>query len=78
MKKNPIADAIPISDIGAHDIEVLMLAARKFPQLHAYDSPDGRHILIAVAAPTKKQIAAFFRQVDAEIARISVRSRNSK
>jgi len=78
MKTNPIADAIPISDIGANDIEVLMQAARKFPQLHAYASPDGRHILIATMAPTKKQIAAFFRQVDAEIARLSAQRKTSK
>jgi hypothetical protein len=66
-KTNPIADAYPVSGISAYDINVLMQAARKFPQLQAYDSPCGEHILIATEQPTPRQIGSFFKRLDSQV-----------
>jgi hypothetical protein len=38
-----------------------MRAARAFPMLAAYDSPDGRWIVIATEQPTKTQIRNFLK-----------------
>lgn len=68
MKKraNPIADAIDPSDLGAHDIDVLMQAARAFPQLRAFESDlsgaSERCIFIATQKPTKQEIQEFIKK----------------
>jgi hypothetical protein len=58
---SPILDIFSVSDIGAPDIGIIMQAARAFPMLAAYDSPDGRWIVIATEQPTKTQIRNFLK-----------------
>lgn len=64
-RPNPIADALDPSDLGAHDIDVLMQAARAFPKLRAFESDlpgaSARCIFIATQKPTPRQIQAFLR-----------------
>jgi hypothetical protein len=60
-RPSPIADLFPVSDIGASDIDIIMKAARAFPMLHAYDSPDGKWIAIATEKPTQTQISKFLK-----------------
>jgi len=60
-RPSPILDIFPVSDIGAPDIDIIMRAARAFPMLAAYDSPDGRWIVIATEQPTKTQIRNFLK-----------------
>ena len=54
---NPIADIFAVLDIGAEEINLIMEAARTFPMLHAYESPDGRFIAIATREPSKTHFA---------------------
>lgn len=68
MKRpNPIADALDPSDLGAHDIDVLMQAARVFPKLRAFESDlpgaSGRCIFIATQKPTPRQIQEFIKRL---------------
>jgi hypothetical protein len=60
-RPSPILDIFPVLDIGASDIDLIMQAARAFPNLAAYDSPDGQWIAIATEQPTKTQIRNFLK-----------------
>lgn len=64
-RPNPIADALDPSDLGAHDIDVIMQAARVFPKLRAFESDlpgaSARCIFIATRQPTAREIQAFLR-----------------
>jgi hypothetical protein len=59
LTPNPIADIFAVLDIGAEEINLIMEAARTFPMLHAYESPDGRFIAIATREPSKTHFAQF-------------------
>ena len=50
---NPIDDMFSVSRIGAEDINFIMAAARAFPMLQAYGSPDGSEIALAERKPKK-------------------------
>lgn len=61
MKRpSPIADAIDPLHLGAHDIDVIMQAARVFPKLRAFGSglpgASARCIFIATRKPTPREI----------------------
>mgnify|MGYP006893244522 CR=1 FL=1 len=59
QRTSPIADAFPISDLGAANLNLIIQACRAFPQLQAYEDIEGTHILIATEKPTQRQIKAF-------------------